>query len=358
MARHRSSKSQYCQMQCVNNLSSNGAKCGTIAINIVNSNSSSNSVLGNLAGFNSASQRNLPQHCPSLNSERTMEYDISKLENCFTQRNVKQRSKSGLQTAKSGFDTNFLVAPPSESAKVQDTLLINTQYNPSNYSTQQSQSSLQLQCMQNQKSGKSQSLATPANRQDSFHLYVSQILKEVDIHQELEAGFHIYKMFKINSGISINQNIYNPLAAAQGPESFGYCRRMVRFSKSGNCFEIIREYDNSDKRKVESKIQISDITNLIVHPITQNIVKHQVKIINKYGLDRSQDLWGQLQQSGYAIAEGLSARSRLAHERTLKCRFYPFSFEISKGQIELLALSLKELMIFAEYYNSCPRGKK
>lgn len=58
------------------------------------------------------------------------------------------------------------------------------------------------------------------------------------------------------------------MLATQGPENYGYCKRYIKYNSSLKTFEILKEFENSEKKKVETKINATEINNLVVHQVT------------------------------------------------------------------------------------------
>ncbi|EAS05731.1 hypothetical protein TTHERM_01105010 (macronuclear) [Tetrahymena thermophila SB210] len=178
----------------------------------------------------------------------------------------------------------------------------------------------------------------------SNNRYASNLSQKLKIHNGLidqsiyqnvleyfkeNKGIQIYKMFQVNQGNLVKQQIFDPLTQKKHPQICGYGLRKLSVVND----ELI--FYNQKNQAIDLAIKIKDFTNIFIHPVTLEIIKYQTMNPSNKMLER-----------------------RCA-KKFLDAMYYPFAFEVKQtGRIECLCDNYQSLKQIYTLFVSVLQGQE
>ncbi|KAL4438548.1 hypothetical protein ABPG74_015446 [Tetrahymena malaccensis] len=163
----------------------------------------------------------------------------------------------------------------------------------------------------------------------SNNKYTSNLSQKLKIHNGLidqsiyqnvleyfsdNKGIQIYKMFQVNQGNLVKQQIFDPLTQKKHPQICGYGLRKLSIIND----ELV--FYNSKNQTIDLSIKVKDFTNIFIHPVTLEIIKYQTMNPSNKMLERR------------------------SAKKFLDAVYYPFAFEVKQtGRIECLCDNYQSL---------------
>ncbi|KAL4487245.1 hypothetical protein ABPG72_017964 [Tetrahymena utriculariae] len=163
----------------------------------------------------------------------------------------------------------------------------------------------------------------------SNNRYASNLSQKLKIHNGLidqsiqqnvieyfsdNKGIQIYKMFQVNQGNLVKQQIFDPITQKKHPQMCGYGLRKLSIMND----ELV--FYNQKNQTIDLAIKVKDFTNIFIHPVTLEVIKYQTMNPNNKMLEKR------------------------SAKKFLDAIYYPFAFEIKQtGRIECLCENYQSL---------------